>query len=104
VARVEQQISEGFATLCLKHPCVFESRAVLGGIATIGLKIATHRPIIARELFKRGVYCHSVSQVDPLVVKFFPPLVSDVSAVAELIDALDRFAADADRLFEPALA
>ena len=43
-----------------------------GGIATLRLKNPAHKSIIARDLFALGLLCHSVSTIDPLVVKFFP--------------------------------
>jgi acetylornithine/succinyldiaminopimelate/putrescine aminotransferase len=105
VARLERQLRAGFATLCGKYPQVFDVTAVLGGIATIGLQTRAHRAVIAGALFERGVQCHSISEVDPLVVKFFPPLISDPAVGAELIAALDGFAADAVRKGpEPAAA
>jgi acetylornithine/succinyldiaminopimelate/putrescine aminotransferase len=94
VARMEKQLGEGFAVLCERYPNVFEPGAVLGGIATLGVRNRAHAAILPRELFKRGVYCHSVSQVDPLVVKFFPALISDSSSLVELLAALEGFAAD----------
>jgi putrescine aminotransferase len=96
VAHIERQLRAGFAVLCQRHPDVFESTAILGGIATLGLRIRAHGEIIARELFRRGVYFHSVSQIDPLVVKFFPALISESDSLVELIAALDAFATDAD--------
>lgn len=104
VARIERQLRVGFDTLCERHPEVFAPGAVLGGIATIGLRIRAHAAIVVRELFRRGVYCHSVSQVEPLVVKFFPALISDSDAIAELLAALDAFATDADPESAPVAA
>ena len=94
VARIGQQVTAGFDGLCARYPRVFEPRAVLGGIATLGLVDPVLRSRIAGDLFARGVYCHSVSLIDPPVVKFFPTLTSDAAAVAELIAALDGVGAE----------
>jgi len=40
------------------------------------------------------VLCHSVSEIDPRVVKFMPCLTSGEEVVDELAEALARFAAD----------
>jgi acetylornithine/succinyldiaminopimelate/putrescine aminotransferase len=95
VGRIEQQLREGFLDLCERYPAVFVPATVLGAIGTIGLQSRAHGQVMARELFRRGVYCHSVSLVEPLVVKFFPPLVSERQDIEELLSALDEFAKDA---------
>ncbi len=38
--------------------------------------------------------CHSVSEINPRVVKFFPCLTSDQTVIHELSEALASFAAD----------
>jgi hypothetical protein len=45
------------------------------------------------ELFKRGVLCHSVSEIEPRVVKFFPCLTSSVGVVEEGRGGIERFCA-----------
>jgi len=93
VARIEAQIKQGFRELSERYPQVYFSSAVQGGIATLGLQKPDIGRAIAGELFRRGVFIHSVSLVEPLVVKFFPCLTSSAADIAVLLDALQDYAA-----------
>jgi 4-aminobutyrate aminotransferase-like enzyme len=84
-----------FHGLCQVHNDVYAPGTVLGGIATLRLKNPAHRTMIARELFARGVLCHSVSTIDPRVVKFFPVVTAGPGVADEIADALDDFARQA---------
>jgi hypothetical protein len=52
------------------------------------------RDAIQPALFKRGVMGHSISMIEPAVMKFFPCLTSEASVVTELVGALRGFATD----------
>jgi len=52
-------------------------------------------PAIAAHLFGRGVLCHSISLVDPVLVKFFPVLTADPAIADEVAAALGDAAARA---------
>jgi acetylornithine/succinyldiaminopimelate/putrescine aminotransferase len=95
VAALEARFSARFAELCRRHQGVFRPGTTLGGIATIGLCNPGHRTRLPRALFAAGVLCHSVSAIEPTVLKFFPVLTADLSIVDEIADALDRFAREA---------
>ena len=95
VQRLEAQLTQEFASLCSEFPRVFAPGSVLGAIATIGLRQPGARAAIQPALFKRGVLGHSVSLIDPAVMKFFPCLTSDAAVVSELVGALRDFAASA---------
>jgi acetylornithine aminotransferase len=97
VKNIEALLRREFAALCEEFPGVFAPGSVLGGIATLGLCAANARDRIQPALFRRGVMCHSVSLIEPAVVKFFPCLTSDAGMVAELADALRGFAFDLER-------
>jgi putrescine aminotransferase len=94
VAQLESALTQSFHGLAETYPDVFAPAWVKGGIATIGLKTEGAAKTIRRELFKRGVLSHSVSEISPRVVKFFPCLTSDPAIVHELGEALGGFAAD----------
>jgi hypothetical protein len=79
------------------HDEVYGPGTTLGGIATLRLKNPAHKSIIARDLFALGVLCHSVSTIDPLVVKFFPVVTAGPGVADEIGDALDDFARRAPR-------
>jgi acetylornithine aminotransferase len=98
VARLQLAMTRRFSASCERYPGVYAPAWVRGGIAALGLRDAAVGRVIRTELFRRGVLCHSVSAIEPRVVKFFPCLTSDVGIVDELGDALDDFAAGLARL------
>ena len=102
VARLEQALTHEFNALTDRFPAVFAPAWVLGGIAAIGLREEAAARTIRHELFHRGVLCHSVSDIEPRVVKFFPCLTSDVEVVHEITEALAGFAAATLRGRSPA--
>ena len=90
IARLERLLS----ALCERFASVYFPAWVLGGMASIGVREERAWRVIRAELFKRGVLCHSVSEIEPRVVKFMPCLTSDAQAVDELLAALAGFAGD----------
>ncbi|MHB8528749.1 MAG: aminotransferase class III-fold pyridoxal phosphate-dependent enzyme [Caulobacteraceae bacterium] len=94
VSRLEKALTDRFDNLCESYPDVFSPGSVLGGIATIGLASEAIAQVVRRELFRRDVLCHSVSEIAPRVVKFYPCLTSDLAVVDELAGALADFAVD----------
>ena len=91
VARLEDDLTRSFRELCASYPDLYRFAWVKGGIAALGVVQAAARAIRS-ELFRRNVLCHSVSAIEPTVVKFFPCLTSDSAVAAELADALADFA------------
>jgi putrescine aminotransferase len=94
VARLEQAMSEQCQALCRQHPSVFALAWVLGGIGAIGVRGAA-AATVQSEMFRRGILCHSVSEIEPRVLKFFPCLTSDPAIAGEIAAALDDFASAA---------
>ena len=94
VKHLETLLTREFAALCDEFPRVFAPGTVLGAIATLGLRSRADCDAIQPALFKRGVMCHSVSLIEPAVIKFFPCLTSEPGVVTELADALRGFASD----------
>jgi putrescine aminotransferase len=92
IARLEQALSREFDLLNERFPSVFAPGWVLGGIAAIGLREESAAREIRPALFRQGVMCHSVSEIEPRVVKFFPCLTSSVQEVDEIAGALHAFA------------
>jgi acetylornithine aminotransferase len=97
VARLDSVLTRAFAALSDRFPSVFGPAWVLGGIAALGLREESAARVIRRALFERGVLCHSVSEAEPRVVKFFPCLTSELNIVDELSGALSDFAAALSR-------
>lgn len=94
VAQLERLLTDSFRELCERFASVYSPAWVLGGMAAIGVREEAAARSIRAGLFNRGVLCHSVSEIDPRVVKFMPCLTSDAAAVAELAAALEGFATD----------
>ena len=97
VARLEQALTREFAVLHERFPGIFAPGWVRGGIAALGLRDARAVQDIRPALFKRGVLCHSVSEIEPRVVKFFPCLNSEPRVVDEIVAALHGYATDTVR-------
>jgi len=95
VHTLESLLRHEFAALCADFPSVFAPGSVLGAIATIGLRTKAGRDAVQPALFKRGVMCHSISLIEPAVIKFLPCLTSEPSMIAELAAALRGFASEA---------
>jgi acetylornithine aminotransferase len=93
VAKLQAALIARFTSLCQIYPDIFNAGTVMGGIGTIGLVSEEIAAVVRREIFKRNVLAHSVSEISPRVVKFFPCLTSDVSVVDEIANALADFAA-----------
>jgi putrescine aminotransferase len=94
VARLEHLLAERFHALCERFPSVFFPAWVLGGMASIGVRGESAARVVRSELFKRGVLCHSVSEIEPRVVKLMPCLTSGDEVVDELAETLASFATD----------
>ncbi len=94
VARLERLLADALGGLCERFGSVYFPAWVLGGMAAIGVRDERAARAIRAGLFKRGVLCHSVSEIEPRTVKFMPCLTSDAGAVDELTAALEGFAID----------
>jgi acetylornithine aminotransferase len=92
VARLERALAGRFSGLCESYPDVYEPAWVKGCIAALRLSEPSTAHVIQRELFRRNVLCHSVSEIEPSVVKFFPCLTSTPDIVEEMCEALADFA------------
>jgi acetylornithine aminotransferase len=92
VARLERALVARFGDLCASYPDVFEPAWIKGGIAALGLRHQSAARVVRGELFRRNVLCHSVSEIEPAVVKFFPCLTGGAQMADELAAALADFA------------
>ena len=92
VRRLETALATGFHDLCVTFPDVYAPGWTVGGIAALVIAEKYAARNIKSELFKRNVMCHSVSTIEPCVVKFLPCLTSDSAVIGEIIQALSDFA------------
>lgn len=95
-------LHDRFESLCEKYP------DTLKGVASFGLALSVQVADrqIGRDLYKKilaeGVLCHSVAEIDPPGLKFFPPLVLTEKQADEIVEALDRAASSVDKSVRPA--
>jgi acetylornithine aminotransferase len=92
VKHLETSLTREFAALCAEFPGIYAPGSVLGAVATLGLRSPEVSKAIQPALFRRGVMCHSISMIEPAVIKFMPCLNSEPHVVSELVDALRGFA------------
>lgn len=88
VAALEAAFDAAFGELCRTYPDIYGPATVVGGIATIALRNERLAGTIRGELFRRGVLCHSVSEITPRVVKFFPCLTAEPAIAGTVAAAL----------------
>jgi acetylornithine aminotransferase len=46
--------------------------------------------LLYQAIYRHGVLCHSVSVIEPCMLKFLPPLTLDEVGAHEIAEALDR--------------
>jgi putrescine aminotransferase len=88
VAQLETALTRRLDEVCRRFPDFFAPAWVRGGIAAVKLQKAETARSIRYKLFHRGILCHSVSEIAPRVVKFFPCLTSNPQIADEISSAL----------------
>lgn len=102
VRKTGAYLHRAFEGVCAKYA------DVLTGVTSFGLALSVQvaNRDVGRALYRRiladGVLCHSVSEIDPPGLKFFPPLVLTEAEADEIVDALDRGAASLLLSMKPA--
>ena len=90
VSRTSKRLDGRFKELADKHKDIVAAGTVFGCIATLCVRNSAHARPLYRGLFDNGVLCHSVSVIEPSVLKFFPPVNIDDAVVDEIAEAVDR--------------
>lgn len=93
VMQLESTLAHCLNEVSSQYPDIFAPAWVRGGIAALRLQKPDLADTIRRDLFQRGILCHSVSEIAPTVVKFFPCLTSKPEIAVELAGALADIAA-----------
>jgi acetylornithine aminotransferase len=102
VRKIGAYLHSAFDALCSKHS------DVLKGVTSFGLAVSVQvaNRDVGRELYRmilaNGVLCHSVAEIDPPGLKFFPPLVLSETEADQIVDALDRAASSLRKSLKPA--
>lgn len=94
VNRASVGLRDAFEGLAHRHSNLIAMGTVFGCIATLQVRDPAHARMLYQKVFEQGVLCHSVSVIDPTVLKFFPPLIIDDAVVAEIAGAVDRALSD----------
>ena len=77
-------------SVCAEHPRQLSDVNNFGCIFTVGIQDHGLARSLYASLFKNGVMCHSVAEIDPAGVKFLPPIVISETEVDEVVTALRR--------------
>lgn len=102
VRKVGAYLHNALQALCSKHP------DVLMGVTSFGLAVSVQvaNRDVGRELYREiladGVLCHSVAEIDPPGLKFFPPLVLTEVEADNIVNALNRAASLLRKSVKPA--
>jgi len=75
--------------VCARHHNALAPGITHGGMFTVRINDPAIAPSLYRAIFRHGVLCHSVSVIEPAVLKFLPPLTLDASGAQEIARALD---------------
>jgi acetylornithine aminotransferase len=84
--RLEQRFSE----IADDFPDTVRLGTVFGCMASIEVVDPAQARQLYRAVFDEGVLCHSVSVIEPAVLKYFPPLIIDAEIVDEIAAATRR--------------
>jgi acetylornithine aminotransferase len=78
------------AAVCRKYHNLISPGACHGGLFTVRINDKSLAGKLYKAIYDHGVLCHSVSVIEPLVLKFLPPLTLDAGGAREIATALDR--------------
>lgn len=88
-ARMGRALKERLDALAARHSDVLAPGIGFGCIATVRVKNMVLAKRLYRALFEKGVLAHSVSQIAPVSIKLFPPLVLAETDVEDIARALE---------------
>lgn len=90
VTRAGASLRDKLQSVCASYPSIFRGVSGLGLV--LNVQVADRRVCkqLYRGMFAEGVLCHSVSEIDPPGLKFFPPLVVTADQSDEIAAALRR--------------
>jgi acetylornithine aminotransferase len=83
-------LQDELAAVCRKYHNLVSPGACYGGLFTVRINDKSLAGRLYKAIYDQGVLCHSVSVIEPLVLKFLPPLTLDIGGAREIASALDR--------------
>lgn len=89
-AHVGEILRERLDEVCARHPTILTRAWGRGCVANVGLLPTVSGRALYKAVFDAGVLCHSVSEIDPPAIKFFPPIVITEDDAGEIAAALDK--------------
>lgn len=89
VAMISAMLDNQLNELCQRHQNLVLPGTIFGNIATIQCRDPAMGKPFYKAVYDAGVLCHSVSVIEPTVLKFFPSLIIDKQVVGEIITAVD---------------
>jgi len=79
-----------FGDLCERYSEIIAPGTIIGANATLRILDKESAGRLFQAVFEQGVICHSISVIDPCVLKFFPVFTIDTAVVDEIAEAVAR--------------
>jgi putrescine aminotransferase len=89
VKTMSARLENKFRALCNKYSGLVSMGTVFGCNLTIECKDPAMGKAFLKAVYDAGVICHSITVIDPMVLKFFPSLIIDEKVVDEIAAAVD---------------
>ncbi len=90
VRNTSEILQRELAAVCRKYHNLVSPGACHGGLFTVKINDGSLAARLYKAVYDQGVLCHSVSVIEPVVLKFLPPLILDADGAREIAGALDR--------------
>jgi acetylornithine aminotransferase len=90
VRNTSETLQSELAAVCRKYHNLVSPGACHGGLFTVKINDRSLAARLYKAVYDQGVLCHSVSVIEPVVLKFLPPLILDANGAHEIAGALDR--------------
>jgi acetylornithine aminotransferase len=90
VNRISAVLSRELASVCSRRHNLLSPGVAHGGLFSVRIHDSALASLLYQAIYRHGVLCHSVSVIEPCVLKFLPPLTLDEVGAHEIAEALDR--------------
>jgi putrescine aminotransferase len=90
VNRISAVLSRELASVCSRRHNLLSPGVAHGGLFSVRIHDFALASLLYQAIYRHGVLCHSVSVIEPCMLKFLPPLTLDEVGAHEIAEALDR--------------